>query len=495
MKRKLIVCLSALLVCLSFVSCGDDDEKPKNTDTSQSEEVTVPTAAKEELEVPLTADYNQYEFKVLTSGSGGNYNDFMYEEEPALALDKAQYKRKLTVESNYNIQITETAISSGNTSGSGKGFMELSLAANSGDFIYDLALIGGYDVSTAAYNGYLYDMNSVPGIDLTKSWWDQNAVESLSVKDIVFFTAGELSQSRADAAFCIMFNKKIAADYSIENPYDMVKNKTWTIENFAELCKTVTEDLNQDDSMDENDRYGLLVLNDSLLGMVNAAGERCAVVNDSGEIELTLYTERTLSAIEQYLNIAYNKDYALMYQRHGSGRTFEDTLWNGEHGLFWTTYMKMIPRYREMESDFGILPYPMLDKEQDGYHSTIFPFISQFVCIPLNQEDIERTGVITEALAYHGQKIVRPAYYDVTLVGQSTRDEESVEMLDIIFDSLVYDIGYIYQIGTYNKQLIYMISNDETNFSSRYEANKQAAETLLTKVNEAYAMAVNEWKQ
>ena len=62
--------------------------------------------------------------------------------------------------------------------------------------------------------------------------------------------------------------------------------------------------------------------------------------------------------------------------------------------------------------------------------------------------------MVTEALAYYGKQIVTPAYYDINLIGQSTRDEESADMLDIIFDSLVFDIGYYYQIGPYNKQPI-----------------------------------------
>ena len=41
-----------------------------------------------------------------------------------------------------------------------------------------------------------------------------------------------------------------------------------------------------------------------------------------------------------------------------------------------------------------------------------------------------------------------PAYYDVALTGKHIRDEDSAEMLDIILDGRVFDLGYIYNVGT-----------------------------------------------
>ena len=100
---------------------------------------------------------------------------------------------------------------------------------------------------------------------------------------------------------------------------------------------------------------------------------------------------------------------------------------------------------------------------------------------------------MTEALAYYGKEIVTPAYYDVSLKGQTARDEQSSDMLDIIFDSYVFDIGYYYQIGPYNKQLIYALRAFDRNFASMYDSYKNPANALLSVINEYYAEAVAEW--
>ena len=130
----------------------------------------------------------------------------------------------------------------------------------------------------------------ISGIDLTKAYWDKNAIDSLTIQGLTFFTTGEITVSDNNAAYCIMFNKGLAAEYKIENPYDLVNSGNWTIEKFGELVKKVSVDLNSDGEMGYEDRYGLLVWDDSITGMINASGQRCATINENGEIKLTLLT-------------------------------------------------------------------------------------------------------------------------------------------------------------------------------------------------------------
>ncbi len=490
MKISLRLLLLSLCLVLLFCSCKTEQAEETLTECSNNTTASVDENA---LEVPLNADYGGAEYRVLSAGNVA-YEDFTAEEESAMPLDEAQYKRKKLVEQNYNVVIQED-VRKAYSSGSGPGFQAIYTNTFSGTSTYSAGLIAGYDVSVLAYCGCLYDMNSMPGINLSKSWWDQKANDALAINDLVFFAAGDYTFADNDSAYVIMFNKKILEDYGLPNPYDMVYANEWTLENFGNLCKTVTEDLDNNGIMDENDRYGLLVWVDSLLGMVNSAGQRCCTINDDGQIVLSLYNETTLDAVDRFLAIALDKQYALQYQSIHNTVAFEEQLWSGGHGLFWTTYMGNVPRFREMESDFGLLPYPKLTATQDSYYSTVTPFNSQFVCVPIVQENVERTGVITEAIAYYGKKDVLPVYYDVNLKGRVSRDAESSDMLDIIFDNLVYDIGYLYQIGPYNKNFNYMVSRGTTNFKSVYDSLLPTAESQLNRINTEFAKAVAIWSK
>jgi len=92
-----------------------------------------------------------------------------------------------------------------------------------------------------------------------------------------------------------------------------------------------------------------------------------------------------------------------------------------------------------MENDFGILPIPKFD-EQQPYHiaSTGLPHV---MCIPVTTSDLERTGIILEALNAESRLTTLTVYYDTMLVTQVARDEESGEMLDIIFANKIYETG------------------------------------------------------
>lgn len=491
MKKIISMMLALACVCLAFASCG---ETPAETTVGVTGEATNPV----EKEVVLKGDYQGKQFRILSAGNDA-CNDFNYEEENPdyTYLENAQYERLLSMEQNFNIDIYSDVKSGYSSASSGKpgpGFNAINTQIASNTPNYDLCLIASYDVTQLATMGYLYDMNHVPSIQLDSTRWDSNAIDSLSIKDVVFFTTGEITVSDNECAYCIMFNKKLADDYGIENPYDLVKGGQWTIEKFAEIAKSVSEDLNNDGKFDGEDRYGLLVWDDSITGMVNAAGQRCCTVNDNGQIELTFYNETTLDALNKYVEIAYDDVHALQYQRlNNSGGG--DTWWQNNQGLFFTSLVGEMPKYREMENDFGILPYPKLTVNQDTYYTTTSPFNSQFVCIPLVVSDIRMVGEITEALAYIGEKEITPALYDVTLEGQSARDAESTEMLDIIFDNIVYDIGYYYQVGPYNKQLIMNLRERNSNWASMYESLLPAAESWIENINEAYAKAVAIWVQ
>ena len=102
-------------------------------------------------------------------------------------------------------------------------------------------------------------------------------------------------------------------------------------------------------------------------------------------------------------------------------------------------------------------------------------------------ENPDETGAVIEALAYYGKKEITPAYYEVNLKGKYFRDEESAEMLDLIFETRFFDVGMYYQLGGYNERVITMMQQNDTDFASMYAKNEKMANKILQKINDAYA--------
>lgn len=473
----------ALTLFLALLcSCGEGE-----TVTTVAVETTEPKVTDY---VPTSVDYGGDEFLVLTAGNVA-FDDFSEDVDSNAVLDKALFERKEKVESEFNIEII-SEVKQERSLGGGPGYMSLANDYLSGTTTYDASLIAGYDAAVLAYSNLIFDLNSLPGLDLSRPYWDQNANRDLSINGVMYFTTGDITVSDNNALFTLLFNKKLIEDYDLTSPYEYVKNNNWTLETFAGLVKQVSEDLNGDGLRDENDRYGLLVWDDAVMGIINGIGEKCATVSDDGTITLTLYNERTSSALDKYFDIIYDETTALCYQRKLKSAS---DIWNNNQGLFWMSTLGNVPALRTMEADFGIVPYPKLDSAQESYHQTVSPYNSQFYCAPILLRNCECTGRVLDALAYYGKEIVTPAYYEKTIVGQSTRDEESVEMLDIIFSTVAYDLGYYYQLGDFNSELIYMVREYDRGFTARYESNKLSAESKLDKINAAFDTALSTWKK
>lgn len=493
MKKALALLLALLTVLPLFAACGKAN--PPEDTTAASTEVTVPTTEAEDTPNVPAADELDIagEFNILVSGNWA-WNDFESDTTDGTIIDSAIYRRNMYMLDTYGVEITnEDIVKYASAMGSGDGFMKVYNGYMSGTQDYDAAMVGTFDVATLAYYGILQDLNSTPYIDLSKDYWDQKANEDLSLKGQMYYSTGDISLSDNRSTNVLFFNKEMIKMYGLDNPYELVENNKWTYEAFSSMVKQVGEDLNQDGVYDGNDRFGLLSANDDKLAMLAAARERIATINADGEIELSLYNERVVNIYDQYVALCSDFSHVFNWQWNyltgasGNVATNEErvAMMNTNRALFYFHMMFYIDYLRDIETDFGILPFPKFDETQKEYGHSVSAWHSEFVCIPKNIKDLERTGLVLEVLAYQGKKLLTPAYYEKTLVGKYTRDEESAAMLDIIFATRVFDLGIYYNIGTY-KDRICTILRDGGSLSSIYDTYKPAADKKLETINSLF---------
>ena len=488
--------LSMVLSCFAFAACGDSKkqggESGGDSDASQNKnedgETSEPAAnVKISPDIP-EADYNGHEFTVLVSVNGeiSLLNDFHAEEETGDVINDAIYRRNIFVEDTYNVKICdiEMPASDGMDRPAAQKLIKNAVAA--GDTTYDAAMLSGYATAALTQGGFLMDLNDMAPIDLNKPWWDQRANRDLMIKNRMFYTTGAISNVVNRATYAVLFNKQMIKDYGLQSPYELVNSGAWTYDKLIEMAVNVTQDLNGDGKFEFEDKIGALVWDDTMMGIVNSIGEKCAVLNNNGEIELTLYNERTMKVFETYMDFVMS-DNALTYQRQDWDSTKSDAMFENNQSLFFLQIIELVVRLRAMEIDFGVVPYPKLDASQESYYNTVGSWHSGFICVPTGQADVSRTGAVLEAMAAESMYTLLPAYYDIALKGKYVRDEESEEMLDLIFSTKVFDLGWIYQIGGYNERIMDQLRNNKKDFVSMYEKSLGAAEKNMVKINDAFA--------
>lgn len=496
MRRFLSLVLTAVLLCSLFAACGEATvEDTVEVGTVQTAE---PAADAPELPDPATLNIDG-EFYMYVAGNSARktgVTDFDTSDPESSAIDIAIHRRNEVMKEKYGVEIVvENATQFNTANGSGTGFTKMYTEYMSGDNTIDAAMIGTFDVATLAYSGYIYDLAEMPYMNLSKDYWDQKANEHLSINGKMYYTTGDIMITDNLFTHAILFNKEMVKEYGLDDPYQMVRDNEWTLENFAGLVKQIGEDVNMDGIYNEKDKYGLMTWKDATLGIYAAGGERVCKINDQGLLELTFYNERMVNLLETYQAMAYDQSHVYNYQydnltgQQSATSTWDtnrDAVFSEGRAAFYMSLLTVVNRHRDSDVDFGILPMPKFEAEQEEYGHAISSFHAQFLCVPAMIADPERSGIVLEELAYQGREILTPAYYDQTLVGQTMRDEESVEMLDIIFASRVYDVGNYYKIGTYSDKLVGLCIS-RSPITSIYETFRSPAEQMLKIINQFMA--------
>lgn len=494
MKRYFSLLLALLLIS-GTVSCGKGNDGKETKETVQSTAVTdTETAADGEksgarLDSGLgSANYDGYKFNIYVHiGTAVPTNDFDAEELNGEPINDAKYARVITVQELANCVIEDIVVTTDNA----QGHTKLGNSVQAGTNDYDLASLTANSSCNALVAGFLANLNKVGNLDLSREWWDQRAVESFTFKDAVYQATGDISIYDNRATFCCYFNKNMAADYELPNMYEMVDNGTWTLDNLKALAEAVPVlDTNSDGNHinDPNDLYGIYVWDDVMIGMVNACGIQCCTLDQDGKLSLTLFSERFVDAFSKFSASLFNKDVTCAYQRNTyTGVDFGQIAFMESRALFFLKSLLAATELRDMEDDFGILPLPKYDEAQDGYCNSAASWTLTLYSIPKNaygDEGLARAGYITQALAYESLYTLTPAYYDQTLQNKVSRDVESSRMLDLIFSTRFYDLGWYFGIGGFNEKVMNLLRNYSTDVTSMYQKAEKSASNKLTNYNE-----------
>lgn len=494
MNRKMISLLLAwILFCGTLVSCANSHPPGDKTDNGTDAETATETTPVETepdtvyytAEVPVGTDLGGMKCTVLAFAAEDviwNDVDWSATEMTGEVLNDAVYMRTKNTEDLLNVEIAVEHVSGrGNTSA-------LTNSVKAQDNAYQIfnAIIQG--TFSLAQNGYIAELNDYAAkgtLRLDAPWWDQNALEDLSINRKNYAITGDIGTMYKKSIGVIMFNKSIHANYEFENPYTLMDEGAWTIDKMVEMGAQVSEDLNGDGIMDENDRYGLICFRDMMGLAMIGCDVQLATKNDADIPELTMLSEKSVSVIEKLGTLMYDKNLTFSWT---VAKKKEDTafaMYQQDQALFYYGELHAVATMREMDSPFGIMPMPMYNAEQDGYHHCVNPNVAAVYTIPVTNTAYTETGYILDTLGAQSKNLLTPAYYNTTLIGKVTRDEESARSLDVIISTIRYDIGYV--AGLNMSSLLYnMADAHQTNLASQYEKRANSFQKALDKLISAY---------
>lgn len=474
MKKQLtaLLLLLAIMPVLMLAACGGDPGSTPNADSDVTEsagETTVAESTRQPLNLPQ-ADYNGYEFRVLEYELCNHiqYYDFDWSRDMGGELiNDAVMKRNLIVEERYNCIIT--AKNDANV---------LTLARNSitaGSDDYDIMEPYINNAMSMSMDGLFLNFYDIPLIDMEADWWDQVIQKDLSLMNRIYVMTGDISIYDEELNYAVYFNKKVVEDYEIDDPYETVHNDNWTIDTMMTNGRLVSRDLDGDGKRTEFDSFGVLTDPGMLWLFFYTSGQSIAKLDAEGEPYFTAGTPRAAEVAEGLVKMFNETDTVLWAGKCSKTWTTLDQILMENRCLYRPGSIYDIIYYRNMDADFGILPYPKYDEKQDDYYHIIASHVCPGIAIPSTNTDTERTGLLLEALAYESRDTVTEAYYDVNLYTKLSRDNASGDMLDIIFATKCYDVARVFGWG--NTDSIFSgLATSSQSFATQWAAREESSE-------------------
>ncbi|MCL2814471.1 MAG: hypothetical protein FWD23_07715 [Oscillospiraceae bacterium] len=415
------------------------------------------------------------------------YDTVCPEAETGEPVYDATYRRNKIIEDRYNVNLKQIDIGYLNFEKTVKN----SILAQ--DNMFDIIFPRIYQAIPLSSEGHLYDLNKMPYIDSSNIWWDSTIVRDCSLAGKMFSLAGDIHMYAYDGTFVLYFNKLMHQNYGIENLYQLVADGKWTIDKFDEIMRMAAADLDGDGKMTFDDQFGIFSYDFLTVALLTGCNSNIFEKISETEIVFNMNDQKFSDVIDK-INRLMNDGEAVFNPSNSKWKVpsgewgYAGKLFTEDRALFMCEVLDVTRRYRYMESDFGVLPFPKYDESQSEYYSLVVAdVIAVSVPSSMPDENAEMIGSLIEDMAFEGRNYILPAYYDITLLRKNTRDAESAAMLDIIFRQRKYAVDMTYNFGGMRERIYTMVNKNQNNVVSLYEQNQDKVQAAIDKLLDAYA--------
>ena len=475
-KRSLALLLIAVMT-LSAVACATGTETDETLDPNGT---NAETNGETEYVPDIAVKNYDCDFNFVASGSSVPRDVIAIEDiedTDAGDLENAVYERGIKLKDHLGVTLVYQ------DAGDWIAYAaNVSKTVQAGDDAYQMVLTHVYQgVTDLITSNALYDIGELDSVNLEAPYWATELMEEVKVNDK--YLIGYNDFCLADVKL-IVFSKDLMDQYNLTAPYDAVINKTWTLDQMIGMASTVSAD-NGDGKWDNQDTYGISGWGwVPLISFVTSSDMKIVDRDETDYFKLAYEnnSEKMISLIDKIMAM-YQADYSFFWKSTDQGVADKMVKFSDGKTLFQLTDNKAIVSLREEDIRFGVLPYPLWDENQAEYKSLNWNGIFG---VPGAIKNKEMVGDVLELMGYYTAD-VKTAYYEKLLGSKLAESPEDAEMLDIIWNSQVSDVGLIAcnSSGSMDS-LVYMIpkmcESGKANFASYMRQQSKSAQRGLDKV-------------
>lgn len=486
-KAKIISLLLASLLALSSLTgcsgAGENAESDTSADGAVKDTVISDELVEEDKEIsrenmpdtlPENLDFDGLTVNIMCRGSIDEI-EVHVDELTGEPVSDFIFNRNNDVAERLNINFTYSPIGTSSAQGF-PGEVSNSVKANVDD--YQIFAWAQYSVLPLCLQGMIMDIKDNQYIDLSMPWWNNDYMNTLQIgNDKRFFLMGDICLTSLKMMSACFFNQSMYNDLygDYNNLYNSVLEGEWDIDMLYELAEGAYVDANGNGKYDNNDIYGCLtttVANTDHFAF--DMGMKVIGRDNDGLPTLIMQDERNYTLADKMNNFYWNNKGVIT--TYGDGDVWlgnvAANIFSQDKVLFLPLWLQTCESLRDMESGYGIIPYPKLDETQPEYF-TLCHDTTSIYCLPVTCLHPDEVGAVIEAMCAQNYRTVVPAYYDIALKNKYSRDEISGQMIDILHDTADTDFGYAYN---------YSLGEPGTIMRGVVQNNSSLSSTLAKKI-------------
>ena len=484
-KRMFLLLLALLMTasaCGTTTSSGSENTgDPSNSDAPEVQETVTETELKDA--VPEDLKFNGEDFKFFGMDQYGGPS--LVEGETGDVYNDAIYRTELYTEDRLGVNISEELYPTWEMQG------QVRALAAAGDTTYDAYTMTDRWLVEHAQEGIVFPVADIPYVDLSQIYWGgEGFTEDMKIGGRAWFAVSSFNMYSIERAAFVMFNNTVAERHNVKIPYDEVFAGKWTLDMLKSYGNIATIDVDGNGVMDSNDSYTYdsVDVRDTHIKLLFGAGGNLADIDENGMLYPTAYgNEKAINLME----LTYELFFA------GSNtfdRNLDATGWKTpfqeDRVLIQIAEFRNMPQYREMESDFSILPMPKYDENQSRYCT--YTGNSVLSMVPVTCTNIEKAGAVLEVMSCEGYKSILPAYIESYMANKMARNQESADAIKLIYDTRVYDLGKMYLEATLSGEPLHNKVKEGNSIVSYLESVRSKVDERVKTLNENFAKTVKE---
>ena len=239
---------------------------------------------------------------------------------------------------------------------------------------------------------YLFtDLNNTMYLEFNQPWWNLSEIKETSLDGRVYeFLYGDMLLSSITGCGAIFYNKRLFEEF---NPgkggdylYTLVQNKTWTMDQFYMISNKTYLDRNGNENRDNEDIYAFQLFRhaEPIHYFANSAGIKYYERLKNGYPKITINSPKAVEFTELLHKIIFENNGADLYYPNQIGKELEHPHDFQDGRILFslnTLGFALGEETRAMDDDYGIIPYPLWNENQEEY-ITLIANGAALACVP-----------------------------------------------------------------------------------------------------------------